>query len=404
MKIISLRAENFKRLKAVDITPVDENTVVIAGKNAQGKSSVLDAIWAALAGKDGVKQVSRPIRDGETKARVVLELDDLRVERKWSPSGSTLTVGPRDGSAKFSSPQSILDKLIGALSFDPLAFAQADAKSQRDTLVAVLGIGDAIADLEAKRKEAYEERTVVNRQAKAALTRLQALPEVDDDVQPVDVAQLVGELQALTQAKDRREALLDEHARIAQEVRELELKITSLQERSAQVVEEGRRLAPVAADQLAALNQQIAEADERNKLAAQRDERERLVDEHGSLSGEAFDLSEAIAAIDEQKAELIKSSPLPVEGLSFDDEGVLYNGVPFQQASAAERLRVSVAMAMAMNPKVRVICIKDASLLDEDSFAMLTDMAREHDFQVWYEQVGTDGGPVGVVIEDGEVK
>ena len=42
MKIIELQAENVKRLKAVDITP-DGTLQVIGGRNAQGKSSVLDA-------------------------------------------------------------------------------------------------------------------------------------------------------------------------------------------------------------------------------------------------------------------------------------------------------------------------------------------------------------------------
>ena len=47
MKIIELRATNIKRLKAVEITP-DGTMQVIGGRNAQGKSSVLDAIWLAL--------------------------------------------------------------------------------------------------------------------------------------------------------------------------------------------------------------------------------------------------------------------------------------------------------------------------------------------------------------------
>lgn len=80
-----------------------------------------------------------------------------------------------------------------------------------------------------------------------------------------------------------------------------------------------------------------------------------------------------------------------------------FNGVPFVQASAAERLKVSVAMAMALNPELRVICIRDASLLDDDSKRALMALAEEHDYQIWYEVVG-DGGEVGVVIEDGEVQ
>ncbi len=48
MKIVQLQAENVKRLKAVEISP-EGHIVEITGRNGQGKSSVLDAIWWALA-------------------------------------------------------------------------------------------------------------------------------------------------------------------------------------------------------------------------------------------------------------------------------------------------------------------------------------------------------------------
>ena len=50
MQIIRLEADSFKRLRAVDITPRGD-MVMITGRNAQGKSSVLDSIQAALAGQ-----------------------------------------------------------------------------------------------------------------------------------------------------------------------------------------------------------------------------------------------------------------------------------------------------------------------------------------------------------------
>ncbi len=49
MRILRLQSENIKRLSAVDITP-DGSTVIIGGRNAQGKSSVLDSIAYALGG------------------------------------------------------------------------------------------------------------------------------------------------------------------------------------------------------------------------------------------------------------------------------------------------------------------------------------------------------------------
>ena len=83
--------------------------------------------------------------------------------------------------------------------------------------------------------------------------------------------------------------------------------------------------------------------------------------------------------------------------------GVTYNGVPFSQASSAEQIRVSVAMAMAMNPKLRVLRIKDGSLLDDDAMDMLKKLAVKEDFQVWVERVG-NGSEDAIVIEAGEVK
>ena len=96
------------------------------------------------------------------------------------------------------------------------------------------------------------------------------------------------------------------------------------------------------------------------------------------------------------------AAAFPVVGLGFNDNGVTFNGVPFSQASSAEQLRVSVAMGLALNPTLRVVLIRDGSLLDDDSLAMVATMAAEKDSQVWIERVG-HGEETSVVIEDGAV-
>jgi hypothetical protein len=57
---------------------------------------------------------------------------------------------------------------------------------------------------------------------------------------------------------------------------------------------------------------------------------------------------------------------------------------------------------MSSNPELRVIRIKDDSLLDPDGMAMLKGMDDENDFQIWIERVA-DSDPIAVVIEDGSV-
>src|SRR3989337_3692096 len=93
---------------------------------------------------------------------------------------------------------------------------------------------------------------------------------------------------------------------------------------------------------------------------------------------------------------------MPVPGLGFGEGSVTFDGVPFDQAETSAQIRVGVAIAMAANPKLRVIRIKEGSFLDPDNLALIAEMARAHDYQVWLERVDTSR-QVGVVIDDGQV-
>lgn len=116
MRIITLKAENVKRLKAVEIQP-DGDVVVIAGRNAQGKSSVLDAIWLALAGAAGAKETTRPIRDAE-----ITLADDERIVSVESigPLGKKLVWIANDRNrlyqtVKFATDNALLDYDFGGI-------------------------------------------------------------------------------------------------------------------------------------------------------------------------------------------------------------------------------------------------------------------------------------------------
>jgi hypothetical protein len=115
-------------------------------------------------------------------------------------------------------------------------------------------------------------------------------------------------------------------------------------------------------------------------------------------------LTEEIDRIDLEKADGLRAAVFPVDGLGFDATGVTYNGIPFSQASSAEQIQVSLAMAMNLNPTLRVIRIMDGSLLDADSLAAIAAAASAADYQVWIERVDDDGAVGAVVIEDGEIR
>ena len=93
---------------------------------------------------------------------------------------------------------------------------------------------------------------------------------------------------------------------------------------------------------------------------------------------------------------------MPVDGLGMADGAVTLNAIPLVQASDAEKLDVSCAIAMRQNARLRVLRIRDGSLLDEESKARIAAKAAEHQYQVWMECVDSSG-KVGIVIEAGEV-
>jgi DNA repair exonuclease SbcCD ATPase subunit len=200
MQIIRLEAQNIKRLSAVSIEPnADASVVVLAGENEAGKSSVIDAIEMALAG-DRVSP-PEPIRRGRTKAKVVVDLGDMIVTRRYTDKGSSLVIENRDG-LRYKSPQTLLDGFYNNLTFDPLAFAE--SKEQPTILRRLVGLDTS--DLDDARKRFFEARTITNRdiaRAKGALEKSEHYPDVTE---PKDADVLIAQLAAADGLADVRNA------------------------------------------------------------------------------------------------------------------------------------------------------------------------------------------------------
>lgn len=465
MKILQLTAENVKKLTVVEIAP-DGNIVQITGKNGQGKTSVLDSIWWALAG-DSVVQ-SQPIRKGSKTARIELKLGDngetaLVVERKFTEGGgSYLTVRNAEG-FKADKPQKKITDLLGVLTFDPLNFMRSDAGKQFDTLKGLVNLDIDLAASAKADKTDYEERTKVNRDAKAKRAQAVAIP-VEDGLPdtPSDEAALLDKMQAAANENARTEtrranrettaskvaSLKADAARIlasiktdvaaieqtaARDIADLEAqrdaitrRIEDATKRSASAIvalkatrtnaseaaaKEADELQtkldaagelPVPTD-LSELRAELDRAKAVNHKIAAREQRKVIETEAEELEAKSKALTDAMDAREAERLAAIGKAQMPVPGLSFGDGIVTYNDLPLEQASDAEQLTISTAIAAALNPKLRVIRIRDGSLLDDDAMKRLAAFADERDMQIWIERV--DGsGTVGIVMEDGHIK
>jgi hypothetical protein len=146
----------------------------------------------------------------------------------------------------------------------------------------------------------------------------------------------------------------------------------------------------------------VQRATERADALAAQDRRQRAAEAVKRLADERDVLTATIAKIDAAKADLLAGASFPVPGLGFNDTGVTYQGVPLEQASGAERLRVAIGVAIAASKGLADVWIRDAALLDDDSLATIEQLALEHDVRVWLELIkAPDDG--AIVISDGMV-
>jgi len=408
-KIIKLKSENFKKIQVVDLYP-DENINIISGKNGAGKSSILDSIAFGIGGKKSVEKLTEPIRKGEKKAEVTIELNDYNIKRVVTGSGERLEVTAKDGK-KLNSPQALLDSLYGSISFDPLKFASMDAKEQIKTLFNSVSTDVKWDDLETKKKELFEERTVTNREVKRLETAIFNLPTLTSDdfkMQKPDAADLISRISASQEQNMVIQDLQKNYEAAIEKFKQIKAQIDDLTKQLEVVKNEGISLKNTLSvvkqpEDIEPLKKQLAEI-EKSQIKYQKvQEKKSYSTQLIEAQKKADELTENINKIEFTKIYTLENANLPVKGLSFTEEGITYNGIPFAQACSSDKLRISTVISCLLNKGLKVILIRDGSLLDSENMAMLKRIAEYYDNQIWIEKVD-ETGKVGIVIEEGKVK
>ena len=423
-RIKNLYVSNIKRIRCVDITP-DKDVVILEGRNAQGKSSILDAIEYALCGKSSLPP--KPVRDGADTAEIRIDIGDFVVTRTWSKTGNSyLKVESKQGAEPVQSPQAWLDNIIGKLSFDPYGFVQMNPTERLAELKAVTGLD--FSEEEKKYNDAYAERTLINRDISSKdaelkgyaslpeTKKLRAIDEVQADINKVeaDNSKQKELLDKISEAKAKVTRTEDKHASAVKDIAELDAKIKTLKDILNDVyVPELKsakdalaKLGKVSVDIVSTepLRQEMKEIAEAAGLVAKHERRAQLKRETDMLKDQLRVVEKIMEKQKEVKAEKLKNADYPVAGLSIERDDVHFNSQPFAQLSDAQKISISMAIAVKQNPGLKFVKIQNGSLLDKDSMAKIEAFAKENDFQVWIERVADEPSAGAVYIEDGEIK
>jgi DNA repair exonuclease SbcCD ATPase subunit len=414
MKVIELISENFKRLNAQVV--MDGKNVTVEGKNGVGKSSFIDAIWVALTGKDVPEQ---PIQTGKEHAKISVKVksDDgsqFIVERKFSPTGATLAVKTEDG-AKFSSPQRFLDQKLGCISFDPFEFIHKQPREQKKFLMELLGID--LSEIDQLKKTLLAQKDELAKQHQALKAEVDKLPSFAVKLEEQSTADVIAKFQQINLTREQIKTEQAEYRALYNKKDSLITRIDQVQEQINKLLLEKENLneqidsteqklnsfintdftLPESGDlekELNAINEHNENV-KKQKIAGIKAEQLKQITEKGRAK--AVDLKQ----LEDERIKLIASAKMPIEGLSFSEDGLLFEGLPFteEQLSTSKLIEAGIKISMALNPALRIMRIKDGSLLDSDTLAIIKSAAKDNDYQLFIERV-SDSKEIGFIIEE----
>jgi recombinational DNA repair ATPase RecF len=405
-RLKKLKVENFKKIEAIEFSP-QENVTIVGGLNEEGKSSLLDAITVLLQGK--MAKIPEPVRRGSKRATIEGDIHadqwdafgDLHITRSISAKGNwSIKVENKDGAA-IKSPETMLKRIFGE-AMDPVAFVRMSGKEKLDTLKRLVGLD--FTELDAKRKEIYDQRTLKGREVAAvegALKEMDVYPDAQD--KPISVADLMKEWEERKSNNDSMANLESELENIDEKIADLQAKLELLKsERRVCIGElEEMEIQPVED-----IEKQIEDSESTNARITANQQYAQKSKELEVLKTQYSDFTEQLNEIDAQKEKSLSGAQFPIEGLSFDESQALYNGLPIdeKQLSSEELLRISFAIAVAANPTLKNILIREGSLLDNNHLKIISDMAEKENIGLWIECVGDDPGKATIVIENGRIK
>ena len=148
------------------------------------------------------------------------------------------------------------------------------------------------------------------------------------------------------------------------------------------------------------LSQRLAQAEEHNRKNGEVVAYLEKCDSLKVADAKVADVENSLASLSEERANLIATSHLPIEGLTFTENGLELNGIPFSSGNVSDSqiMEVATKLIIASNPKVKVFRIARGESLGEKRLRAIVDMAKKNGFQGFIEQV--QRGQTEMAIEE----
>ena len=308
---------------------------------------------------------------------------------------------------------------------DPVEFVRMSPAERVETLKRITGLD--FSKLDAKRKEYYDERVLTGREVKQIEGSVKGFEAYYPDVpeEKVSVSALLEDLAGIQDGNRKNDRKKDELETVTGETENAKRRIEDMKKELKQLQVKIDEAQSFYEDLKALSNERtqevegLVDADEQEikDQIAKVEETNTKIDSNVKFDKETEKLEQKkyayqmltskLQKIEDDKQQQLSEIDFPVDGLSFNENDVLYNELPFneKQLSSEELLRVSFAIAIAARPNLKNILIREGSLLDENNLKLIGKMAEDAGIHVFVEVVsdGTDGKAT-IIIENGVVK
>ena len=422
IKVLSLVVENFKNIEKTEVDFAGRSATII-GKNGAGKSSLIQAICSPI---DSNYIPAKPVKKGEERGSIELTIGGslhgeeetytlgLHFSEKHKKGRITVTNGEGE---KVNGGKQFISDIVGNIGFDIQEFIKLGVTSsgsiskpgtqEQIEILKKLMPKDVLKqmhDLDKEFKDVYEARADVNRDISHAKSKLEGHDFSQDELERynevVDTEGIVSkmtniekELEKYNKVFSTVDSLLDSIPLKQERLALLEEKVEALHAEITADIDKldkgevwlGKKTKP----SIEAMNIELSNANiHNNKVKEVKSLQDsqiaiRLLQENSEANTERLD------KIKREKKQIFTSSPLPVKGLTFDEEGIYFKGLPFVEGQHPSSTIISIGakIGMALNPNLRMLVIKDGSLLDKKTLKWLVTQCEKENYQLFVEMV-----------------
>lgn len=436
MFIKKLELQNFQVIEKFD-AEFNGNVYFVTGDNELGKSTLLKAIGALLTGeRDDV------LRNGASKgfAKMVVGDDgeefDVSLSFTENNPRGTLTIKQKS-TGMATNNVSMLQRIFGYQDFDAVEFSRwsETAEGRRKQIAVVKSllapeVRERIETIDNEVAELKNERTGVNRDVKTFDTLVAQIVEklepgdVDKYASSMDISGLM-EQQAtnaklIEKAKSVRSILaqrVEQLAAIPGRIEAAEDSLKEAKEMAAKMIADAEKTYTESIEGINAekadletrkanaeqwlakyeendpektnIPELLAKAEEHNKKFALVEQYREKKSQFDDAVAKAQKMDARIDSLGKERADLIASAKLPIEGLTFTEDGLQLNGVPFVpgKVSDSQCMEIAAKLVIAANPKVKVFRIARGESLGAKRLQAIIDIAKKNGYQGFIENV-----------------